>query len=56
MWSMHLELYSPWLQRAEAFLPLVAGLLSLAILLGCAITSWLCPSEDDDCLFHRTVC
>ncbi|MHB8304300.1 MAG: hypothetical protein ACYDC6_16035 [Acidobacteriaceae bacterium] len=46
---------SDWLQKAEMLLPLAAGLLSIAILFGCAIASWLAPSEDTDCLFHREV-
>jgi hypothetical protein len=44
-----------WLQRAEYVLPLVAGLLSIAILFGCAIATWIAPSEEEDDLFHREV-
>lgn len=55
MWYMHLALFSPWLQRAEAFLPLIAGLVSIAILFGCAVASWISPPEEEDCLFHREV-
>jgi hypothetical protein len=55
MWFMHLELYSPWLQRAGAFLPLAAGLIGLLVLAVCAITACTCPSEEDDCIFHRAV-
>jgi len=44
-----------WLQRLEPVLPLAAGLLSFVILFGCAIASWLAPSEESDCLFHRHV-
>jgi putative copper export protein len=42
-------------QRAEPLLPLVTAFLSVAILLGCAVASWLAPSEKKDCLFHREV-
>jgi hypothetical protein len=45
----------PWLQSVEPVLPLVAGLLSVAILFGCAVASWIAPSEETDCLFHREV-
>lgn len=44
-----------WLQAAEPVLSLVAGVVSAAILLGCAVTSWIAPSEKKDCLFHREV-
>jgi len=44
-----------WLQSVEPALPLVAGLLSVAILFGCAVASWIAPSEKTDCLFHREV-
>ena len=44
-----------WLQRMGPFLPLAAGLLSIAILFGCAVASWLAPSEETDRLFHREV-
>ena len=55
MGSMHLLVFSPWLQRVQSFLPVVVGLLSIAILLGCAIATWIAPAEDEDCLFHREV-
>lgn len=42
-----------WLQSMEPVLPMIAGFLSVAILFGCAVTSWLAPSEKKDCLFHR---
>ncbi len=44
-----------WLENAEPMLPFIAGSISVAILLGCAVTSWLAPSEKKDCLFHREV-
>ena len=44
-----------WLHGAEPVLPLVAGFLSVAILFGCAVASWIAPSEKTDCLFHREV-
>lgn len=44
-----------WLQLAEPLLPLAAGLLSIMILFGCALASWLSPSEENDCIFHREV-
>jgi hypothetical protein len=45
--------FGQWLQGAEPALPLIAGLVSIAILFGCAIASWVAPSEETDCLFHR---
>ncbi len=47
--------FGGWLQSAEPVLSMVAGALSAAILLGCAVTSWIAPSEKKDCLFHREV-
>lgn len=44
-----------WLKSAEPMLPLVAGLLSVAILFGCAIASWISPAEEEDCIFKRKV-
>jgi len=44
-----------WLQGMEPVLLLAASLLSIGILLGCAMTSWFAPSEKKDCLFHREV-
>ena len=44
-----------WVLRAERFLPLAGGLVSAGILFGCAIASWLAPSEATDRLFHREV-
>jgi hypothetical protein len=45
--------FGQWLQGAEPALPLVAGLISVAILFGCAVASWIAPSGKKDCLFHR---
>ncbi|MHB1935077.1 MAG: hypothetical protein ACYCOR_00655 [Acidobacteriaceae bacterium] len=42
-------------QSLEPALPLVMGGLSVGILLGCAVASWLCPSSKEDCLFRRHV-
>ena len=53
-WTSFTSLGS-WFQMAERYLPFVAVVLSLAILFGCAIASWLVPSEDTDQLFHREV-
>ncbi len=44
-----------WAHHAPAFLAVVVCLLSVFIVLGCAIASWIAPSEDNDCLFHRHV-
>ena len=44
-----------WLQHAEPMLPFIAGSISVAILFGCAVTSWFAPSEKKDCIFHREV-
>lgn len=44
-----------WLQSMEPMLPLAAGFLSIVILFGCALASWLAPSEKKDRLFHREV-
>lgn len=51
----NLTAFGGWLHRFEPLLPLAIGGISLAILLGCAVASWLCPSEKEDCLFHRHV-
>lgn len=50
-----LEAFGSWLQGMEPLLPMMAGLLSVAILFGCAVASWLAPSEKTDCIFHREV-
>ena len=55
MGHINLELFSPWLGHVETFLPLVSGVVSIGILLGCAIATWLSPAEKEDCLFHREV-
>lgn len=47
--------WGDWLQRVEPFLPLAGGVASAGILFGCAIASWLAPSEATDRLFHREV-
>ena len=44
-----------WLQHHEPMMALMAALLSIAILAGCAITCCLAPTEKKDCLFHREV-
>jgi hypothetical protein len=44
-----------WTHLSGRFLSMAVGLLSLAILVGCAVACWLSPSEKDDCLFHREV-
>lgn len=44
-----------WLNHMEPMLPMAAGIISAAILLGCAVASWVCPSEKKDCIFHRQV-
>jgi len=36
-------------------LPLVMGGASVLILVGCAVTSWVCPNKKEDCLFRRQV-
>ncbi len=53
-WS-NLAAIGGWWQNLEPALPLVMAGVSIAILLGCAIASWLCPSKKEDCLFHRQV-
>jgi hypothetical protein len=50
-----LVMFGKWLQQADLILSLIAGLLSIAVLFGCAVASWLAPSEKKDCLFHREV-
>jgi hypothetical protein len=50
-----LAAFGQWLQSAGPALPLIAGALSIAILFGCAVASWIAPSEKTDCLFHREV-
>lgn len=55
MGHINLELISPWLQHVDNFLPLFSGIVSIVILLGCAVATWLSPAEDEDCLFHREV-
>ncbi|HUZ04476.1 MAG TPA: hypothetical protein VMU62_03885 [Acidobacteriaceae bacterium] len=55
MWYTNLVHLSSWLQRADSFLPLVAGLASIGILLGCAVATWIAPKEEEDSLFHREV-
>ncbi len=47
--------FGQWLQGAEPVLPYIAGALSIVILFGCAVTSWIAPSEKKDCIFHREV-
>ncbi len=43
------------LRHVPAMIPLAVGLLSVLILFGCAIASWVAPSEKKDCIFHREV-
>jgi len=51
----HLATFRVGWQSIEPMLPLVMGSISLGILLGCAVASWLCPSRNEDCLFRRHV-
>jgi hypothetical protein len=44
-----------WLQTLGPMVPLVLGGVSVAILLGCAVASWIAPSRKSDCMFHRQV-
>ena len=55
MSAMHLTLVLFGSHPGKTLLPLIVGLLSGAILLGCAVACWFSPSEKDDCLFHREV-
>jgi|GEM_PF-5669580 len=47
--------FGHWFQAIEPVLPFAAGVLSAAILFGCAVASWVAPSEKTDCIFHREV-
>lgn len=47
--------FSGWWQGLEPALAVVIGGVSVAILLGCAVAGWLCPSKKEDCLFRRHV-
>lgn len=44
-----------WAHHSPAFLAVAVCLLSVLIILGCAVASWVAPSEDTDSLFHRHV-
>ena len=44
-----------WTHLTGRVLSIAVGLFSLAILIGCAVTCWLSPSEKNDCIFHREV-
>jgi len=50
-----LTILTSWYQHLEILLPIAVAVLSVAILFGCAIMSWIAPSEKTDCLFHREV-
>jgi hypothetical protein len=52
---MRLGLLNEWIGHAGRWLPLLAGLLSVGILFGCAVASWIAPPEEEDDLFHREV-
>jgi hypothetical protein len=52
---MNLASIGVWFHHIEPMLPLAAVIVGSVILLGCAAASWLCPSEREDCLFHRQV-
>ena len=54
MWTGLAQL-AVWYRHVGTVLPLTIGLLSILILFGCAIASWIAPSEKKDCLFHREV-
>lgn len=47
--------FGNWLHHMWPLLPLAAGLLSICILFGCAVTCWIAPSKEEDDLFHREV-
>ena len=51
----NLEAFREDWQTIESALPLVMGGVSVAILMWCAVTGWLCRSKKDDCLFRRHV-
>ena len=44
-----------WIHLTGRVVSVAVGFLSLAILVGCALTCWLSPSEENDCIFHREV-
>lgn len=51
----HIASMDHWIRQAGSFLPVIAGLLSVVILFGCAIATWIAPPEKEDCIFHREV-
>lgn len=53
-WSDLQSFRAGW-QSLGSALPFIMGGISVAILLGCAVASWLCPSRKEDCMFHRHV-
>lgn len=55
MLSADLDSIGKWCESLEPILPMAAGFVSAAILFGCAIASWLAPSEQKDQLFHHEV-
>ena len=55
MIHLHIFMTMLWAHLTGRVLSIAIGLLSLAILAGCATLCWLSPSEKNDCIFHREV-
>lgn len=55
MAQVALAMLTLWYRHLEVILPIAVALLSVLILFGCAVASWIAPSEKTDCLFHREV-
>ena len=55
MGTHHLPILSLWTHHTPAFVGVAVCLLSVLIVLGCAVASWVAPSEETDPLFHRHV-
>jgi len=50
-----MTILSEFVHWVEPALPFAAMVLSATILFGCAVASWVAPSEKTDCIFHREV-
>ena len=55
MGANHLPHFFQLIHHTSAFVAVAVCLLSGVIVLGCAVASWVAPSEKTDSLFHRHV-
>lgn len=55
MLGLNWDALASWIHRIGPDVLFTVLLVSVAIIVGCALASWIAPSEKKDRLFHRQV-